>query len=110
MLFHSLHLDDGEFCVACICYWQETSLELVVVSEDGVVQSVCEQPMFGTIKDLRVLPWNASRRSPFPQVSAIPNPLIDTNFSPHQCCHLLSIDRIRVQPTSKQGRTSYCRY
>lgn len=46
---------------------KETSLELVVVSEDGIVQSVCEQPLFGTIKDLRVLPWNESRRSPLPQ-------------------------------------------
>jgi splicing factor 3B subunit 3 len=38
------------------------------VTEDGIVQSVCEQPVFGTIKDLRVLPWNESRRSPLPQV------------------------------------------
>lgn len=43
----------------------------MVVSEDGVVQSVCEQPVFGAIKDLRVLPWNASRRSAHPQVCAI---------------------------------------
>ncbi|KAG0621581.1 hypothetical protein M758_3G031700 [Ceratodon purpureus] len=46
---------------------KETSLELVVVTEDGIVQSVCEQPVFGTVKDLRVLPWNESRRSPSPQ-------------------------------------------
>lgn len=38
------------------------------MTEDGIVQSVCEQPVFGTIKDLRVLPWNESRRSPLPEV------------------------------------------
>ena len=47
---------------------QETSLELVVVSEDGTVQSVCEQAVFGTIKDLRVLPWNKNYQSPQPEV------------------------------------------
>lgn len=39
-----------------------------MVSEDGTVQSVCEQPVFGTIKDLRVLPWNEDYRSPQPEV------------------------------------------
>lgn len=36
---------------------QETSIELVVVGEDGIAQSVSEQPVFGTIKDLAILPW-----------------------------------------------------
>ncbi|KAL0855123.1 hypothetical protein Bca101_060275 [Brassica carinata] len=34
----------------------ETCLELVVIGEDGVVESVCEQNVFGTIKDLAVIP------------------------------------------------------
>lgn len=37
---------------------QETSIELVNIDEDGVAQSVCEQSVFGTIKDLTVLPSN----------------------------------------------------
>ncbi|RVX09622.1 hypothetical protein CK203_012209 [Vitis vinifera] len=37
---------------------KETSLELVIIGEDGIVQSVCEQAVFGTIKDLAVLRWN----------------------------------------------------
>ncbi|CAM6130044.1 unnamed protein product [Calypogeia fissa] len=37
----------------------ESALELAVVSEVGVVESaVCGQPVLGSIKDLRVLPWN----------------------------------------------------
>ncbi|GLJ45340.1 hypothetical protein SUGI_0954330 [Cryptomeria japonica] len=43
---------------------KETALELVVISEDGIVQSVCEQTVFGTIKDLSVLPWNEQYRVP----------------------------------------------
>lgn len=39
-------------------YSQETSIELVTIGEDGVVQSICDQPVFGTIKDLAILPWN----------------------------------------------------
>ena len=38
-------------------YVQETSIELVIIGDDGIVQSVSEQPVFGTIKDLAVLPW-----------------------------------------------------
>ena len=37
---------------------QETSVELVIIDDDGALQSVCEQPVFGTIKDLAILPWN----------------------------------------------------
>lgn len=54
--------------ISCVLHDQETSLELVVISEDGIVQSVCEQPVFGSIKDLQVLPWNESHRSPQLQV------------------------------------------
>ncbi|MCO5552296.1 hypothetical protein L7F22_005808 [Adiantum nelumboides] len=46
-----------------IVFGKETSLELVVLSEDGVVQSLCEQPVFGKIKNLKVLPWNEQQRS-----------------------------------------------
>lgn len=41
---------------------QETSIELVIIGDDGVVQSVSEQPVFGTIKDLAILPWNDKSR------------------------------------------------
>lgn len=30
----------------------------MVIGNDGIVQSLCEQPIFGTIKDLDILPWN----------------------------------------------------
>ncbi|KAL3699902.1 hypothetical protein R1sor_017924 [Riccia sorocarpa] len=45
-----------------LVFGKETTLELAVVSDDGVVQSLCEQCVFGTIKDLKVLPWNADFR------------------------------------------------
>ncbi|KAK2985367.1 hypothetical protein RJ640_029324 [Escallonia rubra] len=41
-----------------VVFGKETSIELVIIDEDGTVQSICEQPVFGTIKDLAVLPWN----------------------------------------------------
>lgn len=47
---------------------QETSLELVVIDDYGVLQSICEQPVFGTIKDVAVLPWNKSFHRASPQV------------------------------------------
>ncbi|KAH7280408.1 hypothetical protein KP509_37G065800 [Ceratopteris richardii] len=50
-----------------IVFGKETSLELIVLSEDGVVQSVCEQPVFGKIKDMKVLPWNEQLRCFQPQ-------------------------------------------
>ena len=50
---------------------QETSLELLVVSEDGIVQSICEQPIFGKIKDLKLLPWNERYRSSQHQVAEV---------------------------------------
>lgn len=39
---------------------KETSIELVIIDDDGVVQSVCEQPLFGIIKDIAVLRWNGN--------------------------------------------------
>ncbi|KAK9921586.1 hypothetical protein M0R45_030090 [Rubus argutus] len=41
-----------------IVFGKEKSIELVIIGEDGIAQSVCEQPVFGTIKDIAVLPWN----------------------------------------------------
>ncbi|KAI4341297.1 hypothetical protein MLD38_026034 [Melastoma candidum] len=35
---------------------KETSIEVVVIDTDGVAQSICEQTVFGIIKDLAVLP------------------------------------------------------
>lgn len=50
--------------------FQETSIELVVIDENGNVKSVCDQPVFGTIKDLAVLPWNEKFCARDPQVCA----------------------------------------
>ncbi|KAL3534006.1 hypothetical protein ACH5RR_007527 [Cinchona calisaya] len=47
---------------------KETSIELVIIDEDGVLQSVCEQPVFGTIKDLAILPWNERFHARNPQI------------------------------------------
>ncbi|CAN6440274.1 unnamed protein product [Victoria cruziana] len=46
---------------------KETSIELVGIGEDGVLQSVCEQTAFGIIKDLAVLHWNDKCRAFVPQ-------------------------------------------
>ncbi|RDX85125.1 Splicing factor 3B subunit 3 [Mucuna pruriens] len=51
-----------------VVFGKETSIELVVIGEDGNVQSVCDQPVFGTIKDLAILPWNDKFRSRDPQL------------------------------------------
>lgn len=34
-----------------------------MIDEDGNVQTVCDQPVFGIIKDLAVLPWNEKFRA-----------------------------------------------
>lgn len=47
---------------------QETSLELVSVGDDGVLQSICEQDMFGIIKDIGVLQWHSRHVGLIPQV------------------------------------------
>ncbi|KAL1815258.1 hypothetical protein ACET3Z_017832 [Daucus carota] len=44
-----------------VIFGKETSIELVIIDDDGVVQSVCEQPLFGIIKDIAVLRWNGNR-------------------------------------------------
>ncbi|KAL8463769.1 hypothetical protein ACS0TY_033641 [Phlomoides rotata] len=47
---------------------KETSIELVIIDEDGIVQSISEQPVFGTIKDLAVLPWNEKSQEQNPKI------------------------------------------
>ncbi|BBM97233.1 splicing factor 3B subunit 3 [Marchantia polymorpha subsp. ruderalis] len=51
-----------------LVFGKETTLELAVVSDDGVVQSLCEQPVFGSIKDLKILPWNEEFRGVQPEL------------------------------------------
>lgn len=41
-----------------VVFGKETSLELVIIGEDGVIHSAYEQAIFGTIKDLAILRWN----------------------------------------------------
>jgi len=40
-----------------------------VIDEDGIVQSVIEQSVFGIIKDLAILRWNDEYREATLQVS-----------------------------------------
>ncbi|GAV86134.1 CPSF_A domain-containing protein/MMS1_N domain-containing protein, partial [Cephalotus follicularis] len=51
-----------------VVFGKETSIELVIIGEDGVVQSVCEQVVFGTIRDLAIIPWNEKFRARNPQM------------------------------------------
>lgn len=51
-----------------IVFGKETSLELVVIDDYGVLQSICEQPVFGTIKDIAILPWNKRFHRASPQL------------------------------------------
>ncbi|KAM1096490.1 hypothetical protein TB2_013751 [Malus domestica] len=51
-----------------VVFGKETSVELVIIGEDGIVQSICEQPVFGTIKDISILPWNENFRMQNPQM------------------------------------------
>lgn len=58
---------------------QETSIELVIIDDDGIVQSICEQPVFGTIKDLAILRWDGRFHAQSEQV--LPSP-----FFPFSIC------------------------
>ncbi|XP_050226979.1 uncharacterized protein LOC126676749 isoform X2 [Mercurialis annua] len=51
-----------------IVFGKETSIELVIIGEDGIVQSICEHPVFGTIKDIAVIPWNDKFYARSPQM------------------------------------------
>ncbi|KAM7261907.1 hypothetical protein ACFE04_020984 [Oxalis oulophora] len=46
-----------------IVFAKETSIELVIIADDGIVQSISEQAVFGTIKDIAVVPWNQNWKS-----------------------------------------------
>ncbi|KAG8100355.1 hypothetical protein GUJ93_ZPchr0013g37583 [Zizania palustris] len=66
-----LHIAQGCFrspdCVDVVLC-KETSLELVVVGEDGVLQSICEQTTFGIIKDIGVLNWRYTHTGLMPKI------------------------------------------
>lgn len=51
-----------------VVFGKETSIELVIIDDDGIAQSICEQPVFGTIKDLVILPWNEKFHARSPQM------------------------------------------
>lgn len=70
LLYYFDLIEIGMTCCVAPVYllFQETSIELVVIEDDGNVQSVCDQPVFGTIKDLAILPWNEKFRARDPQV------------------------------------------
>lgn len=40
----------------------------MIIDHDGIVQSVSEQPVFGTVKDIAVLPWSDKLHERFPKV------------------------------------------
>ncbi|KAM3365962.1 hypothetical protein ACQJBY_015501 [Aegilops geniculata] len=59
--FRSEHLWEIVLC-------KGTSLELVVVGEDGVLQSICEQSLFGIVKDVGVLDWRFKHFGIWPEI------------------------------------------
>ncbi|KAL6594944.1 hypothetical protein ACP70R_048047 [Stipagrostis hirtigluma subsp. patula] len=66
-----LHVAEGCFRSpesADVVLAKETSLELVVVGDDGVLQSICEQDVFGIIKDIGVLQWHYRDFGLIPQI------------------------------------------
>ncbi|TKW31048.1 hypothetical protein SEVIR_2G079300v4 [Setaria viridis] len=66
-----LHVAEGCFRSpdsADVVLAKETSLELVAVGDDGVLQSICEQDMFGIVKDIGVLQWHSRHIGLIPQI------------------------------------------
>lgn len=66
-----LHVAEGCFRSpdsADVVLAKETSLELVAVGDDGVLQSICEQDIFGIIKDIGVLQWHSRHNGLIPQI------------------------------------------
>ncbi|CAA3032194.1 pre-mRNA-splicing factor prp12, partial [Olea europaea subsp. europaea] len=51
-----------------VIFGKETSIEMVIIDNDGIVQSISEQPVFGIIKDLAVLPWNKRFQAQSPKL------------------------------------------
>lgn len=43
----------------------------MIIDEDGIVQSISEQSVFGTIKDIAVLPWNEKFQVQNPKVCVL---------------------------------------
>jgi len=69
-LFQHIHFfQPNEFLSLLL---QETSIELLVIHDDGHLQSVCDQPVFGIIKDLAVLSCNQNSCPNDPQVCHSP--------------------------------------
>ncbi|KAK7396820.1 hypothetical protein VNO78_17979 [Psophocarpus tetragonolobus] len=68
VVLHVLHAHIRSPSSNDVIFGKETSIELVVIDEDGNVQSVCDQPVFGIIKDLAIIPWNEKFRSRDPQL------------------------------------------
>eukprot|EP00898_Chlorokybus_atmophyticus_P003273 jgi/Chlat1/3947/Chrsp26S04201 len=46
---------------------KETVLELLAQGNDGCLHSLCEQSVFGTIRDLKLLPWTSELRLSSPE-------------------------------------------
>jgi splicing factor 3B subunit 3 len=66
-----LHVAEGCFRSpdsADVVLAKETSLELVAVGDDGVLKSICEQDMFGIVKDIGVLQWHSRHIGLIPQI------------------------------------------
>ncbi|XP_040868627.1 splicing factor 3B subunit 3 isoform X2 [Glycine max] len=63
VVLHVLHAHIRSPSSNDVVFGKETSIELVVIDEDGNVQSVFDQPVFGTLKDLAILPWNEKFRA-----------------------------------------------
>ncbi|CAI9782727.1 unnamed protein product [Fraxinus pennsylvanica] len=51
-----------------VIFGKETSIEMVIIDNDGIVQSISDQPVFGTIKDIAVLPWNERFQAQSPKL------------------------------------------
>ncbi|KAJ1288202.1 hypothetical protein BS78_02G072700 [Paspalum vaginatum] len=66
-----LHVAEGCFRSpdsADVVLAKETSLDLIAVGNDGVARSICEQDVFGIIKDIGVLQWHSRRFGLIPQI------------------------------------------
>lgn len=66
-----LHVVEGCFRSpdsADVVLAKETSLELVAAGHNGVLCSICEQDVFGVIKDVGVLQWHSRRVGLIPQI------------------------------------------
>jgi hypothetical protein len=44
---------------------------LAIIGEDGIVQATKEKPLFGTIKEIAVVPWNGKFHERSPRLSIL---------------------------------------